>query len=120
MWLDTGVDFFNQYWPYAALAGAVMVLLVFWRTGKGTRKRVRRLEAQVERLRADLLQIQHIESRRQLTDIGVIKTNGSSDDVSIIPMANSGQQLDVQIDDGTHSAVISPAAPPTGSAVQDR
>ena len=117
MWPNAGVDLFNQYWPYAALAAAVVVLVLLWKTWK----RVLNVEAQVKRLRADLFQIQHIASRRLFQEmksasVAVIETNRSSDDLSTIPTANSGRHLDVQIDDGTHSAVISPAAPPGQNA----
>jgi len=60
MWPNAGVDFFTQYSPYATLAASVVVSVLLWKTWK----RVRRIEGQVNRLRADLFQIQHIESRR--------------------------------------------------------
>jgi hypothetical protein len=115
MWPNAVVDFFNQYWPdifvsqywsYATLAASVVVLLLLWKTWK----RVRNVEAQVQRLRADLRQIQIIESRRQLAEmksapIVTIETNDTPDDLSIIPTANSGQPLDVHVDGGKRPAV---------------
>ena len=68
-------DFFSQYWPYGALA--VPVLMLLWKTGK----RISSVEAKVKRLRADLAQIQQIESRRlfqEMKSASVIETNGSS------------------------------------------
>ena len=98
MWLTAGIDFFNQYWPYAALAASVAVLVLLWSTWK----RVRKVEAQVNRLRVDLLQIQQIESRRlfdamKSASVAVIETKGS-DGPSIIPSANSGQRVDFLTD----------------------
>ena len=103
-------DFFSQSWPYVALAASVVVLVLLWKTWK----RVRRIEGRVDRLRADLVQIQHIESRRLFQEM----KSASVAVTSIIPTANPGQHLDVQIDDGTRSAVISPATPLAASAAR--
>jgi hypothetical protein len=85
MWPNAGVyDFFSQCWPYAAFGALVVVSVLLWKTWK----RVRRIEGKVSRLRADLFDIQHIESRRGFEEIksasvAVIETNGSSHDLSI-------------------------------------
>ena len=54
MWLDAPVDFLIQYWPYAVVAASVVVLVLLW-------KRVRSVEAEMERMRADLVQVQQLQ-----------------------------------------------------------
>jgi hypothetical protein len=98
MWQDAGVDFFNQYWPYdflsrlwpyAALAAAVVILVLLWKTSK----RVRRLEAQVKGLQGELFQIQQrrfFETIRS-NSVPVIEIN-QSDGLSIAPTGPTDQE----------------------------
>jgi hypothetical protein len=95
---DASVDFFNQYWPYdflsrfwpyAALAAAVVVLVLLWKTSK----RVRRLEAQVKSLQGELFQIQQrrfFETIRS-NSVPVIEIN-QSDGLSIAPTGPTDQE----------------------------
>jgi hypothetical protein len=98
MWQDASVDFFNQYWPYdflsrlwpyAALAAAVVVLVLLWKTSK----RVRRLEAQVKSLQGELFQIQQrrfFETIRS-NSVPVIEIS-QSDGLSIAPTGPTSQE----------------------------
>jgi hypothetical protein len=102
MWPNAGVDFFvgffdqrwtnlfDQYWSYTALAALVAVSVLLWKTWRN----VRRVECQLREMRADIVQIQNMESRLLLAAVrsAPLTFIESSDSQSIVPEAEASDQ----------------------------